>query len=84
LLRWRKQVYDPKTGKIGLAKDYKKQLQVIMNGPNGEYERVAKLKGCWPTADPPADLNMESPEKLLMEIPISVDKIDWSDSITGA
>lgn len=83
ILRWRKQVYDPSTGKIGLAKDYKKTLNVLLKGPDGEGVRVAKLIGAWPTQDPPADMDMESPDKLLMEVPLSVDKINWSESING-
>jgi hypothetical protein len=84
ILRWRKQVYDSATGKIGLAKDYKKLAHVILSGPDGSSERVGKCKGCWPTADPAIELNMEGGDKVLLECPIAIDKIDWSDSIEGA
>lgn len=84
ILRWRKQVYDPQTGKIGLAADYKKELHVVLQGPDGSSIRVARLIGTWPSADPAVELSMEGAEKILMECPIQVDKIDWSDSITGA
>jgi hypothetical protein len=84
VLRWRKQVYDPQTGNIGLAKDYKKTGYAILTGPDGSGERVAKLIGCWPSADPSFDLNMEGSDKILLEVPIQIDKTDWSGSITGA
>jgi len=83
ILRWRQLVYQVRTGNIGYAKDYKKTLNVLLKGPDGQKIRIAKLIGTWPTQDPPADLDMESPDKLLMEVPLSVDKIDWSDSIDG-
>ena len=34
-LDWRKQVYDPETGRMGLAADYKTKAQVIEYTPNG-------------------------------------------------
>jgi len=84
VMRWRKKVYDPQTGKVGLAKDYKKTIHVVMTGPDGDTVRVAKLVGCWPSSDPSVELTMEGGEKVLMEVPLAVDKIDWSESISGA
>lgn len=84
ILRWRKQVYDPDTGQVGLAKDYKKVGYVILEGPDGSGQRIATLIGCWPSAEPSTDLNMEGSDKILLEIPIQIDKISWSNSIIGA
>jgi len=84
VLRWRKQVYDPQTGKIGLAKNYKKTGHVVMTAPDGTSQRVARVIGVWPPADPAIDLKMEGSEKIMMEVPLSVDKIDWSESIVGS
>lgn len=84
ILRWRKRVYDPKTGKIGLAKNYKRTVHVVMTAPDGSQQRVAKLVGAWPSADPVVDLAMDGGDAIMMECPIAIDKIDWSDSITGA
>lgn len=84
ILRWRKQVYDPQTGKVGLAKNYKKTGYVILTAPDGSGERVAKLVGCWPSADPSFDLSMEGSDKILLEVPIQIDKTDWSESVVGA
>jgi hypothetical protein len=84
ILRWRKLVYDVQTGNIGLASSYKKTANVVMTGPDGSSTRVAKLVGAWPSADPAVELSSEGAEKLLMEVPIQVDKIDWSRDILGA
>ncbi len=85
ILRWRKEVYDPVTGNIGLATNYKRTGNLILKGPDGSSERVAKLIGMWPSADPTIEVTHEGgQEKLLMECPIQIDKIDWSESITGA
>ena len=46
---WRKQVYDPATGKVGLARDYKRVCTVQLWGPNGEFERRWRIVGTWPT-----------------------------------
>lgn len=77
IMRWRKQVYDPETGKLGLAKNYKKTANIILEGPDGATKRVGKLVGVYPPQDPTIDLNMESSDKVLMEVPLSVDKIIW-------
>jgi hypothetical protein len=84
ILRWRKEVYDPSTGNIGLAKDYKRSVDVVLHAPDGTLVRVARLVGAWPSADPSIELTMEGGEKILMEVPIQIDKIDWSDTILGA
>lgn len=84
ILRWRKLVYDPLTGLIGLAADYKKTCNVILHAPNNTFVRVARLQGVWPSADPAISLTMEGGEKVLMEVPLQIDRINWSDSISGA
>ena len=84
ILRWRKQVYDPSTGKIGLAKDYKKTCNVILTAPDGSSQRIAQLEGVFPPEDPPNNFTMTSGDKVLMDVPISIDKIKWSGSILGA
>jgi len=48
-LQWRKRVYDPKTGKMGLAADYKCEAIVHEYTPNGEEYRTWHLIGCWPS-----------------------------------
>ncbi len=84
VLRWRKQVYDSLTGKIGLAKDYKKRGYLILTGPDGESTRTAKLIGCWPSSDVGGALSMGVSDPVMIELTVQVDKLSWSESITGA
>jgi len=77
VLRWRLQVYDPATGKIGLAKDYKKTAYIVMTAPDGSGVRVAKMKGCWPTGIGAANLSMEQAGEVLIEVPLRFDKLEW-------
>ena len=83
LLRWRKLVYNPKTGKVGLAKDYKKRAFVRMTAPDGTSERICKLIGSWPQALVGGNLSHDASEQVLIEVTIRFDKVDWSDSISG-
>jgi len=84
IMRWRKMVYDPQTGKIGLAKDYKKTAYIVLHGPDESNVRVCKLKGTWPSAVNGGSLSMEGSDKVLIEVTLTIDKADWSESITGA
>ncbi len=45
---WRRKVYNPTNGRIGMAKDYKVDASIMLYGPDGNYERQWDLKGCWP------------------------------------
>lgn len=84
ILRWRNKVYSVKTGKVGLAKDYKKTCYLVVTGPDGSYQRQCKLTGVFPPADPEiTDFNMTSNEKVVLTTALSCDKTDWSDSING-
>jgi len=84
IMRWRKKVYDPQTGKIGLAKDYKKTGWIILTAPDGTSRRVCKCKGCWPQAVNGGSLAMDSADQIQIEVTLSVDKADWSESLVGS
>lgn len=77
LLRWRKQVYDPATGKIGLAKDYKKTADIVMTAPDGSTERVCRLKGIWPQALNGGTLDMGGSDQVQIEVTLRFDKAIW-------
>ncbi len=47
LYSWYIRGYDPQTGKVGLAKDYKEDCTLISAKPNGETALEWKLEGCW-------------------------------------
>lgn len=48
-LSWRKKVYDPKTGRMGLASEYKSEAIVTEYTPNGDEYRSWHIIGCWPS-----------------------------------
>ena len=83
LLRWRKQVFDPTTGNVGLAKDYKKTGYIKMTAPDGTSERLCTLIGAWPKSLNGGNLDMESSDKVVMEVSIRYDKAIW-EGISGA
>lgn len=72
---WRKTVYDPDTGKIGLAKDYKVGATIVLFAPDGTYARKWELLGCWPqNVVYGSTLDMSSMEPNKIEITIRYDK----------
>ena len=74
LIAWRKEVYDPATGKIGWAKDYKTDGELILSGPDGTTERKWKLQGIWPSALNPGGGDMESGEPNTASVTLTIDK----------
>jgi hypothetical protein len=84
IMRWRKMVYDPATGIVGLAKDYKKTGYIVMTAPDGTRTRVCKLKGSWPQAVDGGELTMDASDKVTMSVTIRYDKVSWSESLPGA
>lgn len=47
LLAWRKEHYDPKTGLMGLAAQYKKKANLRQYLPNEQFMRTWQLLGLW-------------------------------------
>lgn len=75
IMRWRRKVYDPETGKIGLAAEYKVNASVLLYGPNGEFERQWDLIGCWPQAvNYSQGLDYSSGEVNLITVTMQFDK----------
>lgn len=74
LWEWRLQVYNPNTGQVGLAKDYKKTGLITMFAPDGSLQREWKLYGMWPMNMDPGDIDMAGEENLKITMSISVDK----------
>lgn len=72
---WRKKVYDPETGKIGLAKDYKVDASIVLFAPDGTYRREWTLRGCWPeSVNYGGTLDMSTMEQNKIEITLRYDK----------
>lgn len=72
---WRKLVYNEDDGTIGLAKDYKRDGELILVGPNGVTERGWTYQGLWPVADPKGDVKMDGDDPVMLAVSFSVDKI---------
>lgn len=71
---WHEKAYDPVTGKIGLARDYKKRGEIVIFAPNGAYERYYTLEGIWPTTFNAGAIDMTSAEPIKITMTMSIDK----------
>lgn len=58
-LNWRKRVYDPEKGTMGLAAEYKHEAIVYEYTPNKEEYRKWKIVGCWPSGIDYGELTYE-------------------------
>lgn len=74
MIAWRKQVYDPTSGAIGWARNYKKEGEVVMFGPDGTRERAWRLIGCWPSRMDPGGGDMNAAENNKITTVITIDK----------
>ena len=78
LYDWYTNVYDPETGAIGYAYEYKGTADVLFFGPKGEmdpgYTRMWTLYGIWPRVLRPGegDMNTEAPNQVT--VTFSVDR----------
>lgn len=57
---WRDRVYDPETGGVGLARDYKRDASLKMFGPDDQdsFSRLWRLVGVWPQSVQHGEFNM--------------------------
>jgi len=74
---WHKLVYDPKTGCIGLAKEYKKEGTLILVDGCGAQTREWKLVGLWPSAVNFGAGTMETADKVTISMTLTVDKVPY-------
>lgn len=74
LMKWRKQVYDPETDKMGWASQYKKDGTITQYGPDGSCLRKWKLQGIWPTTLDLGEMNYDGGDKKTITMTLSVDK----------
>ena len=77
LVRWRRQVYDPATGNVGLPSAYKKNADLILYATDGTLDRKVRLVGVWPQAMNAGDLNMESSDPVQIELTLRFDRALW-------
>jgi hypothetical protein len=75
ILKWRRLVYDPRTGALGYAMNYKREACIILTGPDGVmHERKWKLQGLWPTSVEHGNLEYNSNEVLEMSVSLRFDR----------
>lgn len=74
LYRWRGQVYDPKSDRIGWAADYKRDGYLHQYAPDGTCMRSWKILGVWPTTFNGGDFAYDGGDKKLISMTLSVDK----------
>lgn len=72
-LNWRKKVYDPETGTMGLAAEYKCDAIVREYTPNGEQYREWKLVGCFPSGIDYGDLSYDDGGEKQLSVTITYD-----------
>lgn len=82
--QWRRLVYDPDSGSIGLASIYKKNAQLVLSGPNANGSNVDhgtstsrqwELYGVWPQQVTWGSLDMGTSEQVQIEVTFCVDKM---------
>ena len=73
LMQWRYAVYNPETGKVGWARNYKREARITLYAPNGECERVWIATGVWPTTLELGDLDYSSSDLRKVTMTLSVD-----------
>jgi len=71
---WRKTVYNPITGDIFFAKDYKKQGTIILLSPEGSIQRKWKVEGLWPTAVSYGQLDYAANDIVRIQCTIAFDR----------
>lgn len=74
LYDWYSSIYDPQTGAIGFASEYKKQGAIIQYDTKGNKIRHYILQGMWPTTCTMGSLDYTSADPIKLSIDFSVDK----------
>lgn len=72
---WREKVYDPKSGKVGKAKKYKKSATIELVGPNNEDSRYWTLEGVWPSSLDMGEIDMSSDDMVKITMTLACDKV---------
>lgn len=73
VLSWFEQTYNPSTGQIGIAKDYKKSGRIDELAPNGEYVRSWNIEGMWISDFDLGQLDATSGEVKQIQFTIQID-----------
>lgn len=74
LWRWFRETYDPVTGKLGLARRFKKTGRVVQFAPDGSTEREYDLEGLWISNLDPGESDFASEDVLKLTVTLTIDK----------
>lgn len=74
LQKWRYSVYNPETGQVGLASQYKKTGTITLFAPNGGFVRTWKLIGAWPSNFDPGDADLSGEDTINISVTVTIDK----------
>ena len=80
-LNWRNRVYEPRTGRMGLAAMYKLDAIVYEFTPNRDYYRAWRCEGCFPTAVDYGDMDYDDGGEKQVSVTLSVDRA-YRDDLT--
>lgn len=73
--RWWLLVYNPESGAIGFASEYKKRGFATRFDSKGNPVRTYELINLWPTKVPAGDFNYDSSDGVMLEVPLVCDRI---------
>lgn len=74
LQKWYYSVYNPETGQLGFAANYKKQGLIKLYGPNGTLDREIQLVGCFPSALDLGEADMMGEDMVRITMTLTIDK----------
>jgi len=74
LWNWYLQVCNPISGQMGLPKNYKKDLTLIMFAPDGSAEREWKVEGAFPQAHSWGEFSYTTVENVVIELTMRCDR----------
>jgi hypothetical protein len=84
LKAWHQLVFDPETGAIGYAKDYKSTGTLINMGPDLSPVRSIMVHGIWPSKVTANDLDQAGNDQVQVTVDFVIDKIDLPKIETSA
>lgn len=79
LWAWSYAVHDPRTGKTGLASQYKARGFFSLYSPEGSIERQYDVIGIWPSAIDPGEIDHEGEDTVRITMTLSIDKVLLAD-----
>lgn len=80
LHRWRYQVKDPVTGKMGFKKDYAKEGRVTLYAPDGTGDREYELQGVWPSALDGGEIDYATEDGVKINLTLTIDKVIYANA----